>query len=291
MRGPLTSALLARAPQGLAGAGTLPSLLLMPPSCSNASGSSMQAGECVASGDQPQRLLAHAHAASGRPRSDAAWGRHHQWRGLHQAHQQEQQQQQQEQQQQQQEQHEQGNQQGQQQGWKHRLLATALPLVKEHGWSNAALEQAARQMGLSPAVTGLLPRCAGWVRGAMPRLCASSHTQGGSKLKACAQGGGRQQRAPDAPCTRRREGELVEHFIVRCNQELLAEMTALRASGRLEALGGTRARLAHALKLRLQMLEPVMDTWPQVGGSLVSWAAAELASSGTVHGSVHCDAG
>jgi ubiquinone biosynthesis protein COQ9 len=41
----------------------------------------------------------------------------------------------------------------------HRLEKALEEEVKEHGWSNTALERAARKMGLSPAVTGLLSRC------------------------------------------------------------------------------------------------------------------------------------
>jgi len=98
------------------------------------------------------------------------------------------------------------------------LLRHALAEVKEHGWSSAALEAAARKMSLSPSVTGILAR---------------------------------------------REGELVEYFIAHCNKQLLREMQAMHEDGRLSQLGSTRARLAAALKMRLQMLEPYIDSWPQ----------------------------
>lgn len=50
------------------------------------------------------------------------------------------------------------------------LLRHALVEVKEHGWSSAALEAAARKMSLSPSITGILTRwgasrtvrCYGW---------------------------------------------------------------------------------------------------------------------------------
>lgn len=41
---------------------------------------------------------------------------------------------------------------------KQQILEHALAEVKEHGWSTAALEQAAKKLGLSPAVTGILAR-------------------------------------------------------------------------------------------------------------------------------------
>lgn len=40
------------------------------------------------------------------------------------------------------------------------LLELALTEVKEHGWSNKALEIAAGKLGLSPAAAGILGRCA-----------------------------------------------------------------------------------------------------------------------------------
>ena len=39
-----------------------------------------------------------------------------------------------------------------------RLLDAALHHVKQHGWTSAALVAAARDLGLSPAVTGIVPR-------------------------------------------------------------------------------------------------------------------------------------
>jgi len=62
----------------------------------------------------------------------------------------------------------------------------------------------------------------------------------------------------------RREGDLVEFFIARCNQQLLRELQAMQADGRLSQISSIRARLAMALRLRLQMIEPYIDSWPQV---------------------------
>lgn len=69
---------------------------------------------------------------------------------------------------------------------------------------------------------------------------------------------------PD-PCstTGRREGELVEHFAAKCNKQLAAKLAELKATGELAQLR-TRGTLSLAVKLRLQMITPFIDTWPQV---------------------------
>lgn len=46
------------------------------------------------------------------------------------------------------------------QGMRMQLLQRALDHVKQQGWTHAALVAAARDLQLSPAVTGILPRCA-----------------------------------------------------------------------------------------------------------------------------------
>lgn len=46
------------------------------------------------------------------------------------------------------------------QGMRMQLLQRALGHVKQQGWTHAALVAAARDLQLSPAVTGILPRCA-----------------------------------------------------------------------------------------------------------------------------------
>ncbi len=61
----------------------------------------------------------------------------------------------------------------------------------------------------------------------------------------------------------RRESELVEEFIRRCNRHLALELEQRRQAGALDGLS-TRERLALALRMRLSMLEPHMEAWPQV---------------------------
>ncbi|KAG2502100.1 hypothetical protein HYH03_000592 [Edaphochlamys debaryana] len=87
--------------------------------------------------------------------------------------------------------------------------------VPSRGWSASALVDAARDLGLSPATSGLLPRG---------------------------------------------EGDLVEHFMVACNTRCVEELLARKEE--LMALP-LEERVAVALQLRLEMLAPLIDTWPQ----------------------------
>lgn len=96
-----------------------------------------------------------------------------------------------------------------------RLLDAALRHVDSRGWTGAALVAAARELGLSPAVVGLLPR---------------------------------------------REGQLVEHFIA-CSNARLMEALKLRAA-ELQALP-VQDRVRVAIKLRLEMVQPHIGSWPQ----------------------------
>ncbi|KXZ48185.1 hypothetical protein GPECTOR_30g281 [Gonium pectorale] len=58
----------------------------------------------------------------------------------------------------------------------------------------------------------------------------------------------------------RGEGELVEHFIDRCNRQFLADLEARQHELRALPL---EERIARALQLRLQLLAPYVDSWPQ----------------------------
>ncbi|EFJ52929.1 hypothetical protein VOLCADRAFT_78964 [Volvox carteri f. nagariensis] len=95
------------------------------------------------------------------------------------------------------------------------LLDGALKHVAARGWTDAALIAAARDLGLSPAVIGLLPRG---------------------------------------------EGELVEQFMEQCNSRCIKELEARKQE--LAALA-LNERVAEALQMRLEMLKPVIDVWPQ----------------------------
>ncbi|GLC40969.1 hypothetical protein PLESTB_000961500 [Pleodorina starrii] len=95
------------------------------------------------------------------------------------------------------------------------LLDGALKHVAERGWTEAALIAAARDLKLSPAIIGLLPRG---------------------------------------------EGDLVEFFIELCNARCIKELELKKQE--LEGLA-LNERVAKALQLRLELLQPVIDTWPQ----------------------------
>ncbi|GIL85684.1 hypothetical protein Vretimale_13247 [Volvox reticuliferus] len=95
------------------------------------------------------------------------------------------------------------------------LLDGALKHVAEHGWTDAALIAAARDLRLSPAVIGILPRG---------------------------------------------EGELVEHFVELCNTKCAKDLGDRQHELLTFKLN---ERVAKALRTRLEMLRPVIDTWPQ----------------------------
>lgn len=59
--------------------------------------------------------------------------------------------------------------------------------------------------------------------------------------------------------------------MARCNRQLAAELARPERQAQLAGLPGTRARLALALRLRLEMLRDHMDTWPQVGWVVAWW--------------------
>ena len=87
----------------------------------------------------------------------------------------------------------------------------------------------------------------------------------------------------------RRESQLVEHFITQCNRRLAQELEARREE--LKTPGTHMAqRFALLLRLRLEMLQPHISSWPQVSGSNLYHAAALfpcvgyiLTSSGRVY--------
>jgi hypothetical protein len=96
------------------------------------------------------------------------------------------------------------------------LLEAALTHVKQHGWTQRSLAAAARDLGLSPAAAGLLPR---------------------------------------GPA------QLVEHFLRASNAALAAELQ----DGQQQYLAlPVRQRIAAAVRRRLEMNAPHMDSWPQV---------------------------
>ncbi|GLI70246.1 hypothetical protein VaNZ11_015092 [Volvox africanus] len=95
------------------------------------------------------------------------------------------------------------------------LLDGALKHVAEHGWSDAALIAASRDLRLSPAIIGILPRG---------------------------------------------EGELVEHFIALCNTKCAKDLEDKQHE--LLTLKFNEG-VAKALRIHLEMLRPVIDTWPQ----------------------------
>ncbi|CAK0746843.1 hypothetical protein CVIRNUC_001722 [Coccomyxa viridis] len=96
-----------------------------------------------------------------------------------------------------------------------RLLESALKHVAKLGWSGAALQAGANDLGLSRAAAGVVPNGA---------------------------------------------AGLVEYFVNNCNQRLVDHL-----EDRADELGSMRTpqRVRLALQARLEMLIPVMDTWPQ----------------------------
>jgi ubiquinone biosynthesis protein COQ9 len=95
------------------------------------------------------------------------------------------------------------------------LCAAALPHVQALGWSQAALVAGANDLGLSPAIIGILPR---------------------------------------------KESNLVEHFIQQQNAKLVDELQQRQAD--LLAMR-TPQRISAAVQLRLEMLIPYINAWPQ----------------------------
>ena len=64
--------------------------------------------------------------------------------------------------------------------------------------------------------------------------------------------------------TSRREAELVEHAIRRDNTEHMARMQ--ERGEELIGLPELQQRLSLALRMRLELLQPHMASWPQVSG-------------------------
>ena len=95
------------------------------------------------------------------------------------------------------------------------LCAAALPHVQKLGWSQGALLAGASDLGLSPAIIGILPR---------------------------------------------KESNLVEYLIQQQNQKLVDELGQLQVD--LLAMW-TPQRIAAAVHLRLEMLVPYINSWPQ----------------------------
>lgn len=95
------------------------------------------------------------------------------------------------------------------------LLESALKHVKEQGWTLAAVQAAARDLGLSPAIAASL------------------------------------ERGP---------AELVEHFVLKSNEEFAAQ--AAQRKGDLENMR-LKERIAQLLRWRLELTAPYVDSWPQ----------------------------
>lgn len=95
------------------------------------------------------------------------------------------------------------------------LLDTAVKHVKDCGWSNAAIQAAAQELGLSPMFAGIV-------------------TKG--------------------------ETALVEHFITQCNANLVQQLTDLGEEYKAQ---GMTNRISQAVRMRLEMLVPYIDSWPQ----------------------------
>uniref|UniRef100_A0A383W6Z6 Ubiquinone biosynthesis protein n=1 Tax=Tetradesmus obliquus TaxID=3088 RepID=A0A383W6Z6_TETOB len=97
------------------------------------------------------------------------------------------------------------------------LLQAATKHIKQHGWSRAALLQAAKDLQLSPSAAGMFPR-------------GPSH--------------------------------LVEHIIQSNNEALAAQLQEPQVQQQLAALPLPQ-RIAAAVRRRLELNTPYMDSWPQ----------------------------
>jgi ubiquinone biosynthesis protein COQ9 len=107
----------------------------------------------------------------------------------------------------------------------------ALKHVPRLGWTEAALQAAAGEQGLSPAVVGILPRGA---------------------------------------------GSLAEFYVARCNQQLKADLAAM--TPQLASMRVTQ-RVHTAVRKRLEMLAPHIDSWPQALALLAAPASAPHAAA------------
>jgi ubiquinone biosynthesis protein COQ9 len=97
------------------------------------------------------------------------------------------------------------------------LLQAATKHIKQHGWSRAALLQAAKELQLSPSAAGMFPR------------------------------------GPS---------QLVEHVIRSNNEALAAQLQEPQVQQQLAALPLSQ-RIAAAVRRRLELNTPYMDSWPQ----------------------------
>lgn len=105
------------------------------------------------------------------------------------------------------------------------------------GFSHAALVAAARDLGLSPSITAILER---------------SSSSGGSA-----------DRPPHSATSQ--EGHLISHFVTRCDALLMVQLRERREE--LAAMP-LRQRIATAIRLRLEMVKPHMERWPDALATL-----------------------
>ena len=95
------------------------------------------------------------------------------------------------------------------------LLEHALKHAVEKGWSRDALRAAAKDLGLSPAIGGLLDRG---------------------------------------------DVELVEYFLDKCNGKLTEDLKSMEAQLKEMRI---RDKIRTAVKIRLEMVQPYINVWPQ----------------------------
>lgn len=112
--------------------------------------------------------------------------------------------------------------------------------VPSLGFTHAALVAAARDLGLSPSITAILER--GNTGG------SGSSTDGASISGSSSQ-----------------EGRLISHFVARCDAQLMLQLHARKDE--LAAMP-LRKRIATAIRLRLEMLQPHIERWPDALATL-----------------------
>eukprot|EP00955_Chlamydomonas_euryale_P099270 365205-Chlamydomonas_euryale.AAC.20 len=162
-----------------------------------------------------------------------------------------------------------------------RLLDAALGHVAAYGWTHGALVTAARELGLSPAVVGLLPRCEGQLVEHELRRCNARLVQLLHERSAAA-GADKHAgtHAGEHACRDGNKGGHGDGDGGAAGDGATASEGS--AAGEASAGSGLRTRLVAALRARLEMVAPHVDSWPQA--LAIATQPSNLPSSTTLLG-------
>lgn len=119
--------------------------------------------------------------------------------------------------------------------------------VHHHGWTNSAIVAGARDIGLSPAVSGEPQRACIFT----PAPC----------LPLPAPAVLRQSSPGTAGILTNGEGDLVAYFVDRCNGELADRLAEMQDDLREMRV---RDRIKTAVRIRLELTLPYINSWSQV---------------------------